>query len=323
MIDRLALRVIVVCALCTLIMCGCVAQDNTPPIIPALEYAKRIRAEYSYQEEAHRRLAQRAAPRVIRPVVYPEERAQLRFVKDYPRDSYITNEGDGMAGAAGHSVGPVIEPEFDEYRAPEQPLVRDYQGPLSLGEPGVSASLWRESRSLNNLFRDHRAYQPMDLVTILISEDIEGTHEADTEVKGSSSLTAAITDLFSFADDVADSNSNLNTASLINAETQNDFKGEGDTERKSSFRGSISAMVVEVLPSGILRVEGEKIISVNNEEQIMILSGLVRPRDVNSNNEVQSSQVANMRIDYYGRGTVAEAQFGGWLARTLRVIWPF
>ena len=82
-------------------------------------------------------------------------------------------------------------------------------------------------------------------------------------------------------------------------------------------------MVVEVLPSGILRIEGEKIIAVNSEEQVMVLSGLVRPRDVNSNNEVDSSQIANMRIDYYGRGVIGEAQHGGWGSRLLRTIWPF
>ena len=82
-------------------------------------------------------------------------------------------------------------------------------------------------------------------------------------------------------------------------------------------------MVVEVLPGGILRVEGEKIISVNQEEQVMVISGLIRPRDINSKNEIDSSKVANVRIDYYGRGIVGEAQKGGWLGRIVREVWPF
>ena len=82
-------------------------------------------------------------------------------------------------------------------------------------------------------------------------------------------------------------------------------------------------MVAEVLPSGILRIEGQKIISVNSEEQVMVISGLVRPRDINSANEVDSSKIANMRIDYYGKGIVGEAQVGGWLGRLMRLIWPF
>jgi flagellar L-ring protein precursor FlgH len=82
-------------------------------------------------------------------------------------------------------------------------------------------------------------------------------------------------------------------------------------------------MVVEVLPNGILRIEGEKITSVNQEEQIIVISGLVRPFDIGPNNEVDSSRIANMRIDFYGKGTVSESQHGGWLGRTLRTLWPF
>ena len=102
-----------------------------------------------------------------------------------------------------------------------------------------------------------------------------------------------------------------------------EFKGEGETNRKDTLKGTISAVVAEVLPSGLMRIEGEKIVSVNAEEQIMKISGLVRPRDVNSNNEVLSSKIANVRIDYYGRGTVDEAQYGGWAARILHRVWPF
>jgi flagellar L-ring protein precursor FlgH len=112
-------------------------------------------------------------------------------------------------------------------------------------------------------------------------------------------------------------------AALVNAETQNDFKGEGKTDRKGSLKGKISAMVAEVLPSGVLRIEGEKIISVNSEQQVMVISGLVRPRDINSENEIDSSKIAQLRIDYYGEGTVGEAQNGGWLGRFMRKVWPF
>jgi flagellar L-ring protein precursor FlgH len=70
-------------------------------------------------------------------------------------------------------------------------------------------------------------------------------------------------------------------------------------------------------------MEGEKIISVNNEEQVMVISGLVRQRDVSSDNEVLSSKIAQMRIDYYGKGVVGAAQYGGWLSRLMRFVWPF
>jgi flagellar L-ring protein precursor FlgH len=211
-----------------------------------------------------------------------------------------------------------VEPDFYVERSPLAGK-REYAGPLSLGDPGVSASLWRESRGGNNLFYDYRAWQPMDLITIVVSEDAEGTKEADTEVKSKTSIELAIEKFLGFETNFTD----IDPGSLIKADSKNDFKGEGETTRKDSLTARISAMVAEVLPSGVLRIEGEKIISVNNEEQIMVISGLVRPRDVNSDNEVASNKVANMRIDYYGRGTVGEAQYGGWLGRGLRKIWPF
>jgi flagellar L-ring protein precursor FlgH len=82
-------------------------------------------------------------------------------------------------------------------------------------------------------------------------------------------------------------------------------------------------MVAEVLPTGILRIEGKKIVTVNDEEQMMILSGLIRVRDINYSNEVDSSKVANMRIDYYGVGSLGDVQYPGWGTQLIRRIWPF
>jgi flagellar L-ring protein precursor FlgH len=82
-------------------------------------------------------------------------------------------------------------------------------------------------------------------------------------------------------------------------------------------------MIVEVLPGGVLRIEGERIISVNNEEQIMVISGLARTRDINSENQIDSTRLANMRVDYFGRGAVGSPQFGGWFSNLLRLLWPF
>jgi len=200
---------------------------------------------------------------------------------------------------------------------------RDYPGALSFGDPGVSASLWRESRDANDIYRDGRAWRPMDLLTIVISERAEGTKEADTETKSKSSVSASIENLLGLEDKIDNIHPEVALDTLISAATTNDFKGEGETTRKGTLRATISAMVVEVLPSGILRIEGQKIIAVNNEEQVLVLSGLVRPRDIDSANQIDSSKVADMRIDYYGRGTVGEAQYGGWLGRMMRVLWPF
>ena len=198
-----------------------------------------------------------------------------------------------------------------------------YQGPLEMGDPGVTASLFRESQSGNEPFRDYRAWQTMDLVTIVITEQSLGQQLANTEVKAKSEYLAAIENFFGLEKQTQNWTNSPDLTSLIQAQTRNDFRGEGRTLRQAQLNARVSAVVAEVLPSGLLRIEGEKIIAVNNEEQVLVISGLVRQRDINSNNEVNASQIAQVRIDYYGKGTVGEAQYGGWLSRLLRALWPF
>jgi len=207
-------------------------------------------------------------------------------------------------------------------RSSEQ-LPQPYRGPLEMGDPGVTASLWRESQSGNEPFRDFRAWQAMDLLTIVVNEQSLGQQLANTEIKSKSEYLAAIENFFGLEKQTQTWSQPPDLTSLIQAQTRNDFRGEGRTLRQAQLTARISAVVAEVLPSGLLRIEGEKIIAVNNEEQVMVISGLVRQRDINSNNEVNASQIAQIRIDYYGKGTVGEAQYGGWLSRLLRILWPF
>ena len=249
-----------------------------------------------------------------------EARAKLHYVKDLPPE-----ERDVLSNEL--SPEPLGVDSGVEVHKSQRPDTRDYVRPLALGNPGVTASLWHESSSRNDLFRDFRAYQPMDLVTILISESSEGTKEADTKSETESTVLLGIANLFGFENDAELSNNSatrpFDTSTLVNATSTNNFEGKADTTRKGELTARISAMVVEVLPNGILRIEGEKIVAVNNEEQIIVISGLARPQDISAANDIESSKIANMRIDYYGRGTVGEAQFGGWFGRVLRKFWPF
>lgn len=305
---------------------GCMIPGRPPLMtVPAQEYSQHIREQYTAQSQRYPgRLERSGQPQDVNSLVEAQgrddARARIRFasapVGSAPQLTMVKDEVDG-AGDPGYTV----------QRSTMQNS-RDYTGPLTLGDPGVTASLWQESRSGNDLFRDDRAWQPMDLITIVVTEKSEGKKEANTEVKENSTVSAAISKLLGFETDIKNSLDSKSQgaatpSALIDASSQNDFKGQGKTDRKGSLTARISAMVAEVLPSGILRIEGKKIISVNAEEQIMIISGLVRPRDINSDNEVDSSKIAQLRIDYYGEGTVGEAQNGGWLGRTLRRIWPF
>lgn len=298
---------------------GCAPKPPVDPYVPSMRYASGAQPTAS----AHG-LQWKGG---VVEETNSEGKAQLRMTtssKDMPTlRPAVQNGAAPMASqtqmfGGGEDLGDGVR----MIRSTEQ-LPRAYSGPLELGDPGVGASLWRESRVANEVFRDFRAWQPMDLLTIVINEVSIGRHDADTEVKSKSEYFAAIENFLGLEEQTQQWNHPPDLSSLIKAQTKNDFKGEGATNRQAQLTARISAVVAEVLPSGLLRIEGEKIISVNNEEQVMVLSGLVRPRDISSDNEVQSTKIAQMRIDYYGKGTVGEAQYGGWLGRVLRLLWPF
>ncbi len=326
---------------------GCIPPPAEPARVPSVEYARKAKWDYAKTDPAYRnKLIQEegfSSPRVANPVfsAATPERARLQFVQSAPQpDGGVEPQGGGSQQAiiepvrdeslkvvSNLDVHGKIEPEPSKqgYTVYENtaPNTRDYNGPLSLGDPGLSASLWRESRGASALFRDVRAWQSMDLITIIVSENSDAKKEADTNVKSESTISAALSSLLGLESTIKDRNPQVDLDNLVSATTSSEFKGEGDTSRKGTLKARISAMVSEVLPSGILRIEGEKIISVNSEDEVFVISGLVRPEDVNSANEVDSSKVANMRIDFYGRGAVGDAQSGGWFGRAMRRLWPF
>ncbi|MCC6221194.1 MAG: flagellar basal body L-ring protein FlgH [Deltaproteobacteria bacterium] len=207
---------------------------------------------------------------------------------------------------------------------PASTLPPGSSSPYHNGQMRANPSLWPDEGQATSLFRDFRAYQPMDIITILIKESQEGKKLAETETEGKFSLAAGIKELFGLeTKHWTANNTSLDPEELINATTDIKFEGDGETKRSGTLSGTVSAVIMEVLPNGLLRIEGTKIISVNSEEEILVISGLVRTQDVNANNQVPSNKIANMRIDFYGRGIVTEQQKPGWGARIFEFVWPF
>ena len=109
----------------------------------------------------------------------------------------------------------------------------------------------------------------------------------------------------------------------VNASTSKSNQGSGTTTRGGTLTATISATIVEVLPNGNFRIEGSRSVTVNNEEQIMVLRGIVRPVDINFDNTIVSTMIADASITYTGEGVVADEQRVGWGMRLLSFIWPF
>jgi flagellar L-ring protein precursor FlgH len=167
-------------------------------------------------------------------------------------------------------------------------------------------------------FEDPRARAVGDTVTIQIVEKITASQvsksTANRTTSGATSVSAfpLLSPL-----DLANLKAGVTTSSA------NDFSGKGGTESANTFAGTITATVMEVLPNGHLVVSGEKQIGVNQNVDILRFSGTVDPRMVQPGSIVNSTQVANARIESKGRGAQAEAQTVGWLTRFFFSFLPF
>lgn len=196
-----------------------------------------------------------------------------------------------------------------------EPRKRDYVAPAPEDEttPGSPGSLW-PGRAPTLLFADARALRENDLVVIKIEEVADATRAATTDISRSSSMAAA-------------------AYAAMKAEPMIDFKlkgsmdslfaAKGSTGRTEQLVATVPALVKKVLPNGNLFVEGHRVVLVNNEEQHFYISGVVRPIDIEQDNSVRSSKVADAEIEFTGRGVISDNQKQGWLSRYLGWIWPF
>jgi len=207
------------------------------------------------------------------------------------------------------------EPEVVRIPEPLERPVETNQEPMSPG------SLWTGNEG--NWIGDLRAHQVGDIVTVLIMENASATKESSTETGRDSSITAGIPTFFGLEKKVVENNPDLDPSKLIEANMKNEFKGSGKTTRKENLVATLTAQVIKVYPNGNMKIRGGKSVVVNNENQIIYLTGIIRPWDVTAANEVDSSKILNAQIAYTGKGIISDKQKPGWLGRIVDHVWPF
>ena len=174
------------------------------------------------------------------------------------------------------------------------------------------------------LFEDVRARYVGDILTIILNEETRASKSASTSTSKDNAVDVENPTLFGLPLTL----NSLTKGKLDNLEqrlsAQKSFEGEGQSDQSNQLRGTIQAMVVEVLPNRILRVEGEKVIAINQGDETVRISGLVRLQDISTDNTVPSTQVANAVITYGGSGIVADSNDMGWLGKFFNSKWfPF
>ena len=147
-------------------------------------------------------------------------------------------------------------------------------------------------------------------------ENITACQKSSSTVDRASEVSAGITNL-PFVKKA------LNDRTTLAAGSENTFSGKGGTESANTFTGSITTTVVDVLPNGHLVVTGEKQIGVNQNVDVLRFSGTVDPRSLQPGSVVNSTLVANVRVQSRGRGAQSEAQAMGWAGRFFNKITPF
>jgi len=162
-------------------------------------------------------------------------------------------------------------------------------------------SLYSSGGRLADGFRDVRASQTYDLVTILVSDKASAVSTGVTNTSRKSSVSASITSLF--GPQIATSA----LANLANASNNQQLQGQGTTSRGTTLTTTVTAEVTAVLPNGNLVVQGQKEIAVNSEKQVITLRGIIRPDDLSPVNSIPSDRVARMEILVNGKGVVNDA----------------
>ena len=176
------------------------------------------------------------------------------------------------------------------------------------------------------MFADDKAKRVGDIITVTINESATSTQSATTDTAKSTELDMQTKNVLGLPSNLGVQNflgmgSGLDPT--VSASVNNSNQGSGSVTRNGTLTGTISALITEILPSGNFRIEGRRSVTVNHEEQIMVLRGVIRPQDINFDNTIASISIADASISLTGEGVVADEQRKGWLAKILSKVWPF
>lgn len=208
---------------------------------------------------------------------------------------------------AGCESLPKRDPDF----APVQPA--DLRPP-----PQNNGSIYQAGYDMR-LFEDFAARRVGDILTITLKEATAAKKKADSSETKTTNVSVTAPTLFGMA-----SQALLGHDLTTKMDANRTFTGQGDAQQTNSLTGSISVTVVEVIPNGNLRVRGEKRVTLNDGDEYIRVSGIVRPIDIDATNSISSSKLADATIMYTGEGAIADSNKVGWLGRVLlSPLFPF
>jgi flagellar L-ring protein FlgH len=181
-------------------------------------------------------------------------------------------------------------------------------------------SLWRNgSRAF---FKDQRASRIGDILTVTVNITDKANIANETQRSRSSKEDSGITD-FAGSKLLSGNAAKVLPGRLLTTDSTASTDGKGSVNRQEALQTNVAAVVTQLLPNGNLVVEGKQEIRVNFEIRELIVAGIVRPEDIQSDNTIDSSKIAQARIAYGGRGQLMDVQQPRYGQQVMDVLLPF
>jgi len=196
------------------------------------------------------------------------------------------------------------------------------QMPMPAPQPATynPNSLWRNgSRAF---FKDQRAHQIGDILTVMVNISDKANFDNETQRSRTAKEDSGITD-FIGSKTISNPAKAILPGRLLTADGSASTDNKGSVDRKEAVQTSVAAVVTQVLPNGNLVVEGKQEIRVNFEIRELVVAGIVRPEDIQSDNTIDSTKIAEARIAYGGRGQLTDVQQPRYGQQVLDVLLPF
>ncbi len=203
-----------------------------------------------------------------------------------------------------------------------KPGYKPVQMPMPTPQPVTynANSLWRNgSRAF---FNDQRAHQVGDILTVKVNINDTAQFQDQTQLNRTSTEDTEITN-FIGANALSASAKNILPGSVLTASGNSQMNGQGTINRNDQLLTNVAAVVTQLLPNGNMVIEGKQEIRLNTEIRELIVAGVVRPEDIESDNAIELPKVAEARVAYGGRGTLTNIQTERWGQQVADVILPF
>ena len=215
------------------------------------------------------------------------------------------------------------KPKLTEIENPTtQPGYKPVQMPMPKPEQASynANSLWRYgSRAF---FKDQRAARIGDILTVTVNITDKANIANETQRSRTNSENSGVTSFFGI-NKIPGTNAAIPPGRMLTADSTSSSDGKGSVNRQEALQTNVAAVVTQLLPNGNLVVEGKQEIRVNFEVRELIVAGIVRPEDIQSDNTIDSTKIAQARIAYGGRGQITDVQQPRYGQQVMDIVLPF